>query len=158
MLNDVSQAEDCLQQVFLEAMRSIQNYQGSGSLKSWLHSIATFVVMARYKKQQRWKSLLDKVRLEPAALNVVTEPLPEELLWREEKRALLWGLLEKLSPNKRMALTLCDLEGESIEEAARQMKVPPGTVASRLYHARREVKKMATRELQKQGLSIRDLG
>lgn len=158
MLNDVTQAEDCLQQVFLEAMRSIDKFEGKGSLQSWLNSIATYTVMARYRKKQRLQSLLEKVRQEPIGPASESERLPEELLWKEELRELIWKLMERLSPSKRMALTLCDLEGESIEEASRQMDIPPGTVASRLYHARRELKKMAMHEFQRQGLSISDLG
>lgn len=83
--------------------------------------------------------------------------LPEQLFLQEETRTLVHDMLEKLSPQKRMAILLCDLEGLALEEAAAQMNVPLGTVGSRLYHARRELQKRIQSELNRRNLTLEDL-
>jgi RNA polymerase sigma factor (sigma-70 family) len=71
-------------------------------------------------------------------------------------KAVVWQLLDRLSPRKRMVLVLCDLEGHTLEEAAKQMDIPVGTAASRLFHARQDFQKAAIAEFRRQGLEIGD--
>lgn len=157
-VGDTQQAEDCLQQVFLEALRSIENFRGEGKLGSWLNRIATHVVMDMFRQKQRMKALMERVLPQQEAGMLDQPPaLPEQLFLREETRLWVRELLEKLSPQKRMAVLLCDLEGMSLEDASQQMGVPTGTVGSRLYHARRELQKRVESELQKRGLGWEDL-
>lgn len=157
-LGDAQQAEDCLQQVFLESIRSLERYRGEGKLISWLHRIATHVVMDLFRQKKRWKALLERVT--PAKAMEADESMPaipDTLFFREELRELVHDVLGKLSVQKRMAILLCDLEGLGLEEAAKQMGVPPGTVGSRLYHGRREFQKRALMECKRRGLEVKDL-
>lgn len=157
-VGDTQQAEDCLQQVFLEALRSIEHFRGEGKLGSWLNRIATHVVMDMFRQKQRMKALMERVLPQQEAGMLDQPPaLPEQLFLREETRLWVRELLEKLSPQKRMVVLLCDLEGMSLEGASQQMGVPTGTVGSRLYHARRELQKRVESELQKRGLGWEDL-
>ncbi len=157
-LGNAQQAEDCLQQVFLEALRSFKRYRGEGKLSSWLHRIATNVVMDLFRKNKRIKSLMERVT-PPADADPAdsSPPIPETLFLREEVRELVHDVLNKLSAQKRMAILLCDMEGLALEQAASQMGVPPGTVGSRLYHGRREFQKKAEMECRLRGLSLHDL-
>lgn len=157
-LGNAQQAEDCLQQVFLEALRSFQRYRGEGKLSSWLHRIATNVVMDLFRKNKRIKSLMERVA-PPADANPAesSPPIPETLFLREEVRELVHDVLNKLSAQKRMAILLCDMEGLPLEQAASQMGIPPGTVGSRLYHGRREFQKKAELECRRRGLALHDL-
>lgn len=157
-IGDTQQAEDCLQQVFLEALRSIEKYRGDGKLGSWLNRIATHVVMDMFRQKKRLRSLMERVIPEQEAGTFEEMPaVPEALFLKHETRELVHTVLNKLSPQKRIAILLCDLEGQPLEEAAAQMGVPVGTVGSRLYHGRREFQKLAQSELKRQGLSIEDL-
>lgn len=156
-IGDLQEAEDCLQQVFLETSRSLDKFRGEGRLQSWLHRIATYVVINLFRKKKRMKALIEKVT--PVfEVNLKESPaLPESLFVREEFREVVHKALKNLSPHKHMAILLCDLEGLSLEEAAEQMKIPLGTVGSRLYHGRRELKLKIAEECQRQNFSIDEL-
>lgn len=157
-IGDTQHAEDCLQHVFLEAMRSIHRYRGEGSLRGWLNRITTHVVMDMFRQKKRWRTLMERIIPEQKAGTLRDSPaLPEQLFLQEETRTLVHDMLEKLSPQKRMAILLCDLEGLALEEAAAQMNVPLGTVGSRLYHARRELQKRIQSELNRRNLTLEDL-
>ncbi len=157
-LGDMQQAEDCLQQVFLEALRSMEHYRGEGKLISWLHRIATHVVMDLFRQKKRWKALIERVTPAQEVIAMEKSPaVPETLFFREELKEMVHEVLGKLSAQKRMAILLCDMEGLALEEAASQMGVPLGTVGSRLYHARREFQKKALAECKRRGLAVEDL-
>ena len=65
----------------------------------------------------------------------------------ERKKALEQGI-DKLSPDQRLALVLCDLQSLSYEEAAAVMECPIGTVRSRLYRARQNLKSILSSHME----------
>jgi len=158
MTGSIDHAEDCLQQVFAEALRALPQYRGKGRLEAWIERIATHTAMGWYRKKYRWRSFVEQVveQITPESTLPQPDPLPEQLFLHEEMKAVVWQLLDRLSPRKRMALVLCDLEGRTIEEAAEQMDIPVGTAASRLFHARQDFRKIALAELRRQGLDLGD--
>ncbi len=158
MTGSVDHAEDCLQQVFAEVLRALPQYRGKGRLEAWIERIATHTAMGWYRKKYRWRSFVEQVveQLTPDTTLPEPEPLPEQLFFHEEMKAVVWQLLDRLHPRKRMALVLCDLEGHTIEDAAAQMDIPVGTAASRLFHARQDFRKIALAELRRQGLDVGD--
>lgn len=150
-------AEDCLQQVFIDALRSIERFRGESSLATWLHRIATRVAYKQFHKQRRMATVMEQFFQDFRTTPKETKRLSEALLLEQETRQLVWDVLERLSARKRMAILLCDIEGHSLEEAAEQMEVPVGTVSSRLCHGRKEFQKRFAMELKRRGLSTEDL-
>ena len=65
---------------------------------------------------------------------------PEVLRRRSSAREVLWQGLEKIGTEHREILVLKELEGFRYSEIAEILEIPDGTVASRLYHARRALK------------------
>lgn len=157
MLGDSQQAKDVLQQVFVEALESLPHYRGEGVLGAWLNRIATHVAMDSFRRQGRFRAFWEKWSPQMSESSVPPVEIPEEAFQREEMRSLVWKLLGQLAPKKRMSLVLCDMEGLSLLEASEQMGIPPGTVSSRLHHARRELRDLLERECKKSGLPLRDL-
>jgi len=157
MTGSISQAEDCLQQTFIKAYKNINAFRGEGSLRGWLVQIATRNVMDLFRKEQKIQAL--KERFWPHRETVLQQsiPVPDTLFFQEETKDMIRAILETLSPQKRMAILLCDLEGLSLEEAAAQLEVPPGTIGSRLYHGRREFQKRFAAKCQQQGITPGDL-
>ncbi|HAA54154.1 MAG TPA: hypothetical protein DCE42_05330 [Myxococcales bacterium] len=157
LIGDPHQAEDALQQVFLEAHKSLAHYRGDGNFSSWLHKIAERVAMKVYKRQ--WKSRTVKEKLG----FYDTSPLPsgqqsqETTYAKQEIWQWMKQILDRISPEHRTVLMLCDLEGKTIDHIAESLSLPRGTVASRLHHARKKVKHIADKELVKQGLSWGDV-
>jgi RNA polymerase sigma-70 factor (ECF subfamily) len=155
--NDRAQAEDCLQQVFLKALSRLVSYRGESRLHAWLNRIATHVVMDAFRAQQsRWRfherlGLFSRAHGENGNLAI-----PSTLFEQDELRELLQKGLDALPVERRIAVMLCDWEGATVEEAAEQCELPIGTLASRLYRGRQELRRWLKREFSKSGLSVQD--
>lgn len=148
-------AEDCLQQVFLEAYRSLPQFRGDSSLRTWLHRITERVAFAQYKKDKRSHSFLRQWKEKGRELP--SPPQPGDRLEKTQLHAWMQPFIERLAPKKRLVLVLCDLEQKPYDEVAAIVETTEGTVASRLHHARKELRTMLERALQRQGLSYGDL-
>jgi len=147
-------AEDGLQYVMMEAFRTLERYRGDGPLGAWLNRIATNTAMDVLRKRQRWRAFVE--RLSPERETDDVGRPPDSLFAREETRALVWKMVQRLPPHKRMAVMLCDLEGMTSEAAADELGVPHGTLISRLYSGRRELKRLFDNESQRSGISSGD--
>lgn len=155
---DMSQAEDCLQQVFIKVMQSIDSYRGDSVLLAWLYRITTHTVVDVFRQRQSRNSLLEKVtnfRWSGWGEDG-NQAIPETLFFREELKELVFQGLNTLGQNKRIAVLLCDLEGCSIEDAAEELNIPIGTLASRLYRGRQELKAWLKKEWKRSGLAAED--
>lgn len=153
---NMERAEDCLQQVFAQALQSIHSYKGKNVLHAWLNRLTTFVVMDSFRAQQGQQGFLTKFKwaLEPRTRH--QEAIPETIFAKAEIKELVHQSLDKLSAKKRMVVMLCDLEGYSVEEAAAELDIAQGTVASRLHHARKELRTHIMDACRKQQLSVED--
>ncbi len=156
---DKSQAEDCLQQVFIKVLQHMESYRGESVLLAWLHRITTHTVIDVFRSRQSRKTLLDKLQnVRWSGWNEDgNQAIPEKLFLREELKGIVYQGLTTLSENKRIAVLLCDLEGCSIEDAADELDIPIGTLASRLYRGRQELTNWLKREFKKSGLAAEDL-
>lgn len=157
MIGNPVDAEDCLQQVFIEAMESLDSYRGEGVLAAWLHRIATYVAMNFFRRRSRWSSTMEKLQQFVTSNLAETIPLPPDLFEQMESRVWIRKLLDELPPLKKMAVVLCDLEGWTQEEAALHLNIPLGTLVSRLYHGRKELRRSIEHASLKAGLSIEDI-
>lgn len=152
----VAQTEDCLQQVFAQALQSIHSYQGSGVLHAWLNRLTTFVVADEFRNQQSRQGSLKQLWWSWDPRVRQSEAIPERLFTKEEVKALIQEAIAQLSAKKRLALVLCDLEGYSIEEAAAELDAAPGTIASRLHHGRKELRMLVLAASRERGLTVED--
>lgn len=156
MTGDRQQAQEFLQEVMIEVIESLQNYKGTGALGAWINRITTFIMIDHFRQKQRHAGFWERWSNQLASLHERPTPLPQQAMESDEMRELVRSQLEYLSPRKRMAILLCDLEGLSLEEASEQMSIPTGTVSSRLHHGRRELKQRIKNELKRRGLDIED--
>ena len=108
-------AEDLTQDVFVRVFKSIHTFQ-PGTLEGWLHRITTNLFLDQARRRQRIK--MD-------ALSVAPEHVwgsatgPAELRDDSELDADVSEALRSLSPEQRVAVVLCDIEGMSYEEIGR---------------------------------------
>ncbi len=129
LLRHTHDAEDAFQATFLLLARKAASIKQRESVGSWLHRTAFRAALeakaARGRSRER---------------QVSTMPEPEAVVevdvWREV-RPLLDQELDRLPDKYREAVVLCDLEGKTRKEAARQLGVPEGTLSGRLTTARR---------------------
>jgi RNA polymerase sigma factor (sigma-70 family) len=121
-----SDADDVVAVTFLEAWRKRDDIRFvDGSMLPWLLRTATFTASNLARASRRHKAVLQRL---PAG---DTQPDHSERF--DDGEAVT--ALGKLSPVDQQILTLCVLEGISVEDAARVMGVRPGTVKSRLSRA-----------------------
>jgi RNA polymerase sigma factor (sigma-70 family) len=130
VLRDHHDAEEAFQATFLVLARKAAAVVPRGMVANWLYGVA-------YRTALKAKTTAAKRRVRERQVTDMPEPeaAPEDL-W-QELEPLLDQELGRLPDKYRAAIVLCDLEGKTRKEAARQLKVPEGTVSSRLTTARR---------------------
>lgn len=145
MLGDGAAARDAVQDAFVRAFRSLEDYDEERPFGPWFFGIlrnrCRDVGRARSARRRRE----ERAAREAAASGALREDARDREATREAGEVVRAGL-ERLDERHREVLVLKDLQGFSYAEIAEILEVPQGTVASRLYHARdalrRELKEM----------------
>ncbi|MDZ7268785.1 MAG: sigma-70 family RNA polymerase sigma factor [candidate division KSB1 bacterium] len=138
-------AEDLVQETCLRAFRSFDQFAAGSNFKAWIFRILTNVFINEYRRKKRVPPQVDFEKNLHSVPSVDDEgPDPFATARDEQRYADLFGdevsaALQKLSPEFRMVVLLCDLEEFSYKEIAGILGVPIGTVMSRLSRARRQL-------------------
>ena len=145
MTRNSQDAEDLVQETYLKAYRYYDKFTEGTNLKAWLFRILknTFINNYRKRQSQPLQSAFDdiedafenQIRLEPGK----QIPNPEEDILKDVLDEDVQRALDELPEDYRMVVLLADLEGFSYQEISEILEVPPGTVMSRLYRARRRL-------------------
>ena len=138
ILGDADAAHDAVQQAFIKAYGALDRFELGRSFRPWFLQILRNQCrdMLRRKKAGFEVQRIDQVLTErlPSSSN------PEDDHRRASVREVLWQGLGRISVDHREVLVMKELEGFSYAEIAEAMDVPEGTVASRLFHARRALR------------------
>lgn len=140
MLRDRDLAEDVAQETFVRAFRFYQSFRNDAAFFTWLYRIAVNLCIDVQRKQGRVERLSEDDE-EPQQPDPA--PTPERALEVRELARHAEAALDTLSPNHRAILLLREVEGLSYEEIARVLRIPRGTVMSRLFHARANLQRAA---------------
>jgi len=130
MLGSAAEAEEAAQDAFLRAWRALPQFRGESSFSTWLHRIVVRRALDRQavlKTRRAREAPLD----EAIASDTVAPAGPEGDLKRTLDR-----LLESLSDVQRAAVMLYYYEDRSVDEVARMLGLPEGTVKTHLHRAR----------------------
>ncbi|MDI4635489.1 sigma-70 family RNA polymerase sigma factor [Pelomonas sp. V22] len=125
-------ADDVSQEVWLRALRGIARLRDGAKLRPWLFGIAHRVLMDRLREQFRLP-LVSEGDIDLEAMPAVDDDTPDV----ESELAALRDGLARLPTLECEVLTLFYLRELSLDEVAQVLAVPLGTVKSRLYRARR---------------------
>ena len=130
-------AEDLVQDTYLKAFRSSAQFKRGTNLKAWLFTILhnTFLNMRRHDGRNPVD--VDSEAVEQAADVRAVHQTPEQLLTRATLDADLQAALDSLPDAFRQAVWLRDVEEFSYAEIAEMMRIPIGTVMSRISRGRR---------------------
>jgi RNA polymerase sigma-70 factor (ECF subfamily) len=128
MAGDAEAAWDITQESWLGIIKGMRKLQDPASFKAWAYRITT-------------NKSIDWIRKNRTAKNVGLDEVQGHQ-HKEEKDAGLKELLEKLDMKKRAVLNLYYFEQLSIPEVGIALKMPKGTVKSRLHSARKELKEL----------------
>jgi RNA polymerase sigma-70 factor (ECF subfamily) len=125
--------EDVLQDVFIEAFRSIGRFRGDSKLSTWLYRVCVNVALQRLRKRKRLAEVSDDDVAETS-----TEQTPERGLDVARRLDAVYRILDHLSPKKRVVFILHEIEGREPKEIAGIVGAPVLTVRTRLHYARKE--------------------
>lgn len=142
LLNDVSDAADVVQEVFLKVFRNIGAFRGQSSLKTWVYRIT--VNEAHNARRWFFRHRRREVDLdsEPDESRNWKDVIPDgclspfDMAFEREQHSMIEGALAKLSPIFREAVVLRDIADMSYEEIAEVLGVSLGTVKSRILRGR----------------------
>lgn len=128
------QAKDIAQEVFIKAHYSIHTFRGQSTVKTWLLAI-TRNISLNYLSSSYFRRILlfGNVKMNQSSESA------EMAYLSKQSAAEVWSIIIRLSHKLREVLVL-DLEHDlSVQETAQLLKLPEGTVKSRLHRARKEV-------------------
>jgi RNA polymerase sigma-70 factor (ECF subfamily) len=125
-------AEDLTQETFVRVFRSLATF-APGTFEGWLHRITTnlFLDMVRRRQRIRFDALPEDTERLPGAA-----PSPEQVYADTHLDPQIQAALDALSPEFRVAVVLCDIEGLTYEEISATLGIKLGTVRSRIHRGR----------------------
>lgn len=133
-IGNVSEAEDLVQQAFLEAVKSYENFHGQSKLSTWLYGIAMNLVRNYLSRApHRRYDFVDDSSLDEHADSALT---PAQAAEESQRMRHLQTAIADLPQNMREILLMVAVDEISYDEAASLLDVPVGTVRSRLSRAR----------------------
>lgn len=139
ILGSPDDARDIVQDAFIQAFVKLDSFRGSSAFYTWLYRIAFNLAMSQARRTRPTTSL-DAAKNNCGREPVDRQPTPECDLARRERVELVHAALAALTTEYRQVLVLRELEGYSYEEIAEILDLPIGTVRSRLFRARLELK------------------
>lgn len=143
MLGSSNDAQDVLQEVFLQVFRSLPEFRGKSRLSTWIYRVAVNVVLM-HRRAGRSRPVLAGADLAPPPAD--PEPLPDEQVELSLRVSALERLMGRLSEKKRTVFILHELQGLSPVEIAEVVGAPVLTIRTRLFYARRELLTLIERD------------
>ena len=132
--------EDLAQDAFVAILRSLPSYRGESQLSTWIDRIATRTAYDYLRARHR----------APARLAVVPEGVdrddPERRAALREVARRLYGVLDRMKPNYRVAYALHVVDGRPLAEVARLTEASVVAVKARVFRAKRQVARAAARD------------
>ncbi len=138
MTQDVAEAEDITQEVFVLLFRKVGGYRGEAGFTTWLHRLTVNQVLMRFRRNKARREDALEDGAEPEAAGRASAPRPAQLI----DRITLESAIARLPPGYRAAFILHDVEGYDHEEVARLLGCAVGTSKSQLHKARTKLRKI----------------
>jgi RNA polymerase sigma-70 factor (ECF subfamily) len=141
LMGNEAEAEDVLQETFLNAFRGIDSFEGRSGLGTWLYRIAYNAAMMKLRKTDPYTISVEE-SLDTDGQFVVPKELfdwcclPEKDFENDEVREELEAAIGELPESLRVVFVLRELEGLSTADTAKTLGISAGAVKVRLHRAR----------------------
>lgn len=153
ILKDDAEAEDALQDAYLEAYKHMSDFRGDAQLSTWLTRIVVNQSLMRLRRQKRERVIVPFEAHggahEPREMDVAdqkAEP-PSDAAMRAEFRQLLERRIDELPVAFRTVFVMREVEDMTVEETAEGLGIPPATVRTRLFRARAQLREALARDI-----------
>jgi RNA polymerase sigma-70 factor, ECF subfamily len=143
ILKDDAEAEDALQDAYLDAFRHISAFRGDSQLSTWLVRIVANHALMRLRRQKRERTVIP---FTPAIAEDTGES-PTAATLRAETRRILERRIDELPVAFRTVFILREVEEMSVEQTAEALGIPAATVRSRLFRARALLRAALARDM-----------
>jgi len=149
ILGSDEDARDAVQEAFLNAFKSLNRFEGTSKLSTWLHRIAVNAALMKLRTRKRKPEQSIETML-PSFLEdghheerfaSWDEPV-DKALERAETRELVRQKIDELPDSYRTVLVLRDIEGLDTEEAAKMLGLSPNAAKIRLHRARQALRSL----------------
>ena len=144
------EAEDLTQEIFLKVFRTLHTYKPElGAFETWMMRVSRNCIIDHYRKLKTERRQTDSLEGEHDQVAETGNRFanPAEVLDQRELSERVHGALLRLSEDLREVVILRDLEGFAYEEIVEIVRVPIGTVKSRINRGRVEMAKMLRKEI-----------
>lgn len=136
ILRDDAEAEDVMQQAYVNAYAHLRQFDGRSSFATWLTRIAVNEAIGRARKQGRYQPLLDDDMSFDKVFPMSPANNPEREAFTAEMKVILENAIEKLPDGLREVFMLRQVEGMSTAETAACLGISDDLVKTRLSRAR----------------------
>ncbi len=142
LLKNPDDIQDVLQNSYLKVFQKLPELKTPESLESWIKSIVENESKNYIKKEKRLArpALFLKNKVEKNS-DEWKDPVPQEIMERDELRKSVCDILDKLSPEVRACIVLFHFEEKNLNEISELLGIPLGTVKSRLHNGRKQIEK-----------------
>ena len=154
ILKDDTDAEDAVQEAYLDAYRHMPEFRGESQVGTWLVRIAVNHALMRLRKQKRESVVVSFDQQEAGDSGDIVNHLADErneapttTIERSEIRQLLERRIDELPMSYRTVFVLREVEEMSVEETSTALGIPPATVRTRLFRARALLRQALAREV-----------
>jgi RNA polymerase sigma-70 factor, ECF subfamily len=158
--NSPDDSQDLTQDVFIRIYRTLASYDvEKGAFTTWLTTLTRNLLVDHFRRsrQERLTDSIDAgLREEEDSLSLSDRledpgPRPDDRLASKETQKMVQKALERLSPDLREAVILRDLQDMDYKEIASVLRVPEGTVKSRINRGRMELARLLSRNKKQAG-------
>ena len=151
VVGDDAEAEDALQEAYLNAYRCLRQFRGDSSLATWLSRLVVNECLGRMRRSARRQNVIPLIPA-PAEGEIEAVPSdedgsPDAAADRAQMRAILERRIDALPESFRAVFVLRSVEELSVEETAECLGIPAETVRSRHFRARSLLREALAREV-----------
>ena len=155
ILKNEAEAEDAVQEAYLQAYRAMGDFRGDAKVSTWLVRIAVNESITRLHKQTRRAEIIhldgDESQIDlhssEDSMNESAPERPERATLRAETRKLLEAKIDQLPDAFRTVFVLRAVEEMSVEEAAAALGIPEATVRTRFFRAKSLLRESLSRDM-----------
>jgi RNA polymerase sigma-70 factor (ECF subfamily) len=153
LLGNADDALDLAQETFLKAFEALRNFKGDAKFSTWLWTIALNLRTSKWRSSRASKETAslssgpDDDPAIPAPEATVSASNPVNRLVTNELNAIIEREIHALPMEHRKVIVMRDIEGMEYGEMGRILKIPDGTLKSRLHRARRELRQRLAKHL-----------